>query len=302
VLDLPESGRASRGQSVYSLLPNADRSDRIVSMVPVDDLEEPDRVLVFVSEGGLVKRTGLEEFSNPRSTGLIAAGVQEGDRILDVALSDGTAEVVLLSRAGRAIRFAETDVPTQGRTARGVKGISLDDGGAVVGVLLLRRDASILTVSEDGSGKRTPASDFPVQKRGGQGTLVGSGGKSPIVAALEVGAEDGVMVISAGGSVHRIAAADIPVQGRRATGKRVVQVARGDRVVEVTRAAGAGGPGSGERGGAGEEGPDGPAAVTPAKEEQEPGPSGSGEPSTDEPSQEDSGSDGDGPSQLDLLG
>ena len=275
VLDLPESGRASRGQSVYSLLPSADRGDRIVSMVPVDDLEQEDRVLVFVSEGGLVKRTGLEEFSNPRSTGLIAAGVQEGDRIVDVSLSDGTAEVFLLSRAGRAIRFAETDVPVQGRTARGVKGISLETGGAVVGVLLLRRDAAILTVSEDGSGKRTPASEFPVQKRGGQGTIVGSGSKSPIVAALEVGGDDGVMVISAGGSVRRVAAADIPMQGRRTTGKRVVPVAKGDRVVEVTRAAG-----SGTRG----EPSAGPEVAG--------GPEGGGAPSEN----------GDGPSQLDLLG
>ncbi|HSM03323.1 MAG TPA: DNA gyrase subunit A [Longimicrobiales bacterium] len=238
VLELPESGRASRGQSVYSLLPGAERGDRIVSMVPVDDLEETDRVLVFVSQGGLVKRTALEEFSNPRSTGLIAAGVQEGDRILAVALSDGTAEVMLLSREGRAIRFAETDVPVQGRTARGVKGIALEDTGAVVGVLLLRRDAAVLTLSEDGSGKRTPASDFPVQKRGGQGTLVGSGGTSPIVAALEVAAEDGVMVITAAGAVTRAAASDIPLQGRRTQGRRVVKVAAGDRVVEVTRAVG----------------------------------------------------------------
>ncbi|MEJ2538612.1 MAG: DNA gyrase subunit A [Gemmatimonadota bacterium] len=250
VLDLPESGRASRGQSVYSLLPGAQRHDRIVAMVPVDDLEEEgDRVLVFVSEGGLVKRTALEEFSNPRSTGLIAAGVQDGDRILEVALSDGTAEVMLLTREGRAIRFAETDVPVQGRTARGVKGIALEEDGVVVGVLLLRREAGVLTVSQDGSGKRTPASEFPIQKRGGQGTKVGSGKSSPVVAALEVGTDDGVMVITAGGAVIPVAAASIPLQGRRTQGKRVVKVAAGDRVVEVTRAAGSRPPGEDSSGG-----------------------------------------------------
>ena len=304
VLDLPESGRASRGQSVYSLLPSADRSDPITSMVPVDDLEAEDRVLVFVSEGGLVKRTELGEFSHPRSTGLIAAGVQDGDRILEVALSDGSAEVVLLSRAGRAIRFAETDAPVQGRTARGVKGISLQKGGAVVGVLLLRRDASILTLSEDGNGKRTPASDFPVQKRGGQGTMVGSGGKSPVVAALEVGADDGVMVISAGGGVQRVEAADIPVQGRRTAGRRVVRMAKGDRVVEVTRAAGArsatagGGTGTPDGGS-----PTPEAEAGPEKVEEAGGPvteHGGGPPTGD-----DAGpgpQEGAEPGQLDLLG
>jgi DNA gyrase subunit A len=240
VLELPESGRASRGQSIYSLLPNADRKDRIVSLVPVEDLEEKDRVLVFLSEGGQVKRTALEDFSNPRSTGLIAAGVQDGDRILDVVLSDGEAEIMLLSRDGRAIRFNEKDVPVQGRTARGVKGMSLGKDGSVVGMLLIRREAGVLTVSEDGLGKRTPASDFPLQKRGGQGTLVGSGGwRTPIVAALEVTEGDEVMAISAGGAVTRVPASDIPLQGRRTTGKKVVAVKRGDRIVKVTRSAGA---------------------------------------------------------------
>ncbi|NNK64326.1 MAG: DNA gyrase subunit A, partial [Gemmatimonadetes bacterium] len=147
VLDLPESGRSSRGQSVYSLLPAADRGDRIVAMVPVEDLEAEDRLLIFTSAGGQVKRTELSEFSNPRSTGLIAAGVKNDDRIIEVVLSDGTAEVMLFTRGGRAIRFAEADVPPQGRTARGVKGIGLDSGDQVVGVLTLRRDAGVLTVT-----------------------------------------------------------------------------------------------------------------------------------------------------------
>ncbi|MDT8341468.1 MAG: DNA gyrase subunit A [Longimicrobiales bacterium] len=241
VLDLPESGRASRGQSLYSLLPAGDRGDPVVALVPLEELGEAGRVLVFLSQGGLVKRTALEEFANPRSGGIIAAGVAEGDRILDVALSDGASELIVLSRDGRAIRFAEADVPLQGRSARGVKGIALGDGGSVVGMLLLRREAAVLTVSEDGTGRRTAASEFPVQKRGGQGTLVGPGGfRSPVVAALEVTDGDEVMVITAGGGVTRVPARDIPLQGRRAAGRRFVSVAAGDRVVEVTRTVGGG--------------------------------------------------------------
>jgi len=240
VLDLPESGRASRGQSVYSLLPGADRKDPIVSMLPVDDLEDEGRVLVFVSAGGTMKRTALTEFGNPRSGGIIAAGVRPGDRILDVALSDGAAEVMLLTREGRAIRFEEAEVTLVGRTAQGVKGIDLKEDDEVVGMLLVRREAAVLMVSEDGLGKRTPVSEFPLQKRGGLGTLaVPSGGKgSRIVSALEVLPQDEVMVISAGGKVTRVAAYNVPVQGRRTHGKRVVKVGAGDRVVEVTRAAG----------------------------------------------------------------
>ncbi len=236
VLDVPESARASRGQSVYALLEGAERGDRIVSMIPVSDLERDDRFLVFLSRQGLVKRTLLSEFSNPRSGGVKAAGLKDGDTVLDVALSDGTAEMILLSRDGRAIRFPEEDVSVFGRTAQGVKGMGLRDDDEVVGMLMIRRDAAVLMVSEDGYGKRTPVSEFPLQKRGGLGTMAVSGDGASIVGALEVVDADEVMLISAGGQVTRVAATAVPIQGRRTQGKRVVKLEAGDRLVEVTRA------------------------------------------------------------------
>ncbi|MFP3947636.1 MAG: DNA gyrase subunit A [Longimicrobiales bacterium] len=236
VLDVPESSRASRGQSLYGLL-GADRDDPIVSLVPVDDLAEPDRTLLFVTEGGICKRTELGEFSNPRSGGVIAAGTKGGDRILDVVLSDGTAEVMLLTRDGRAIRFPEAEISVMGRTAQGVKGIDLKDDDQVVGILLVRRAATLLTVTEDGKGKRTEIEEFPLQKRGGLGTLVTPGDDAPdLVAALEVLHGDEVMVVEASGKVHRVRADGIPVQGRRTQGIRLVTLEGEDRVVEVTRA------------------------------------------------------------------
>jgi DNA gyrase subunit A len=236
-MDVPEGARASRGQSVYALIDGADRKDRIVSMIPVDDLTANERVLVFLTRQGMVKRTSLSEFSNPRSGGVKAAGVRKGDAVLDVALSDGTAEMMLLSRGGRAIRFPEDEVGVMGRTAQGVKGMSLRGDDEVVGMLLIRRDATVLTVGEDGLGKRTPVSEFPLQKRGGLGTLAGpSGGASPIVAALEVLEAEEVMIVTAGGQVVRAAADSVPVQGRRTQGRRLATIAKGDRVVEVTRA------------------------------------------------------------------
>jgi DNA gyrase subunit A len=243
VLDVPESARSSRGQSVYALLGSADRRDRIVAMIAVDDLLAPDRYLFFLSAKGVVKRTALEEFSNPRAGGVKAAGVKKGDRITNVAMSDGRAEVMLLSSGGRAIRFTEGEVPSVGRTAQGVRGMSLKGEDEVVGMLLIRREANVLTVTEDAMAKRIPVGEFPLQKRGGMGNLVttAAGASAKVVAALEVLEADEIMIISAAGHVSRVAADTVPAQGRRTQGRRVVKLATGDRVVEVTRTQGGGG-------------------------------------------------------------
>jgi len=223
VLDVPEGGRASRGQSIYALT-RADRSDAIVTMLAADDLSA-ERDVVFTSERGV-----------------IASGVKDGDRILDVRLSDGTGEVMLITKAGRAIRFPESDLSVLGRTAQGVKGIDLKNGDVVVGLLLIRRDAWVMSVNEDGLGKRTEVSDFPLQKRGGLGTMaVPTGEESTLVSALEVLEGDEVMVVTAGGRVTRLVVDEVPAQGRRTQGRRLVELAGGDRVVEVTRAYGAAG-------------------------------------------------------------
>jgi DNA gyrase subunit A len=293
VIDLPESSRASRGQSVYSLLAGADRKDPVVAMLPVDELGGDERALVFVSRSGLVKRTSLGEFSNPRSSGIIAAGVRDGDAVLDVVLSDGGAELMLLSRDGRTIRFPEEEVPLQGRTAQGVKGIDLRDDDRVVGLVVVRREGSVLTVTDDGAGKRTPVSEFPLQKRGGLGTLAtpSSGKAPPLVGALEVVAEDEVMIVTAGGRVLAVSAGDVPTQGRRTQGKRVVKLPAGDRVVEVTRSAG-GAPERVPNGGS--DGASGGGAGGRA--------SGGGRPAAGGARERNGAGDGDGEGQLDLLG
>jgi DNA gyrase subunit A len=242
VLDVPESARASRGQSVYALLGSAGRQDRIVAMIPVDDLTTADRYLVFLSRKGLMKRTPLGDFGNPRAGGVIAAGVRDGDGIVNVALSDGLAEIMLLAASGRAIRFAEAEVPSVGRTAQGVKGIGLKGPDEVVGMLLVRRDANVLTVTEEAMAKRVPVSEFPLQKRGGMGNLVTSaGGGGKMVAVLEVLDADEVMLISAAGRVTQVSSDMIPVQGRRTHGRRIAKLPAGDRVVEVTRTQSGGG-------------------------------------------------------------
>ncbi len=236
VLDIPESSRASRGQSIYGLT-HADRDDRIVALVPVEELDEKGKVLLFVSRRGIVKRTGLEEFANPRAGGVIAAGVKEEDEIIEVVLSDERAQVMLFTKHGRAIRFEEKDVSIVGRTAQGVKGIDLRGEDRVIGVVLVRRDAAVLTMSEEGWAKRTPLSDFPLQKRGGLGTIAGGGGES-LVGALEVVGQDELTVVTANGGVTDIHVSAVPEQGRRTRGIRVIEIPTGDRVIEVARSIG----------------------------------------------------------------
>jgi DNA gyrase subunit A len=156
-----------------------------------------------------------------------------------VQVSDGRNDVVLVTREGRAIRFPETDVPVLGRVTQGVKGIQLRKDDVIVGMVVVRREATLCTVTEQGYAKRTPITDYPVQRRGGMGTITldVSGKSGPLVAAKELLGEDELMVISASGAATRLAADEIPEQGRATQGKRVLPLGDGDRVVEVSRVA-----------------------------------------------------------------
>ena len=253
---VPEGSRASRGRSVYGLL-EADRRDAVVAIVPVEDLSA-DRHVAIATRMGIVKRTRLAEFSNPRPGGLIAMTLRPGDEVLNAALTSGDAHFLMVTRSGRGIRFAEDQVKVVGRTAQGVKGVKLRDGDQVAGLLVLVRDASVLMVTEGGVGKRTPLAEFSVQKRGGLGMQAiflddDCGG---VVAALEVLEDDQVMLVSAGGALAPFAAREIGLRGRNTLGQELVAPAAGDRIAEVTRAfgaleQGATGGGAGKGGGTG---------------------------------------------------
>ena len=235
VEDIPESTRAARGRSVWALL-GVDQHDTIVAIRSVDDLEE-DRYVVSATRLGLIKRTRLNEFSNPKAGGLIAARVRPGDSVLDVALTTGDNELLLFSRAGRAVRFAEEQVPVTGRVAQGVKGIGLRDGDKVIALMVVKREASVLAVTAGGTAKRTPVAEFPLHGRGGLGVTVmrASDTGGHLVAALEALDDDNVMLVSAGGTMTGLAVADVDLQRRNVAGKPVVDPGRGDRVTEVTR-------------------------------------------------------------------
>ena len=237
VSDIPEAGRTSRGRAIAQLL-TIERGARIAALAAIGEFRE-DRNLMFLTAGGTIKRTSLDQFANVRTGGIAAIKLTDHDRLLDVQLSDGMSDVVLITRQGKAIRFPEADAPTMGRTAQGVRGIQLRQDDAVVGMVVVRREATLCTVTSLGYAKRTRVNDYPVQRRGGVGTITldVSDKTGPLVAGKEVLPGDELMVVAASGVATRVSADDIPVQGRATQGKRVLSVGAGDRVVEVARVA-----------------------------------------------------------------
>ena len=245
VTKVPESGLASRGQSLYSLTEGS-RADPFTALLQVDSLTADGQV-VFVTGRGTVKRTRLSEFSNPRAAGLAASRVRPGDRIVAVMLSEGGADVMLATRQGRAIRFTEGQVPVMGRAAFGVRGIRLRGDDLVVSALLIRREGTVLAVSDQGWGRRTDVNDYPLRKRGGLGVLMTppGGGAGRLIGAIEVLDQDAVMLVTAAGRITQVVAGDVPVTRKTTRGTRLAQVEVGDRVVRVTRTQGGGGSGGG---------------------------------------------------------
>jgi DNA gyrase subunit A len=237
VSEIPEAGRTSRGRAIAQLF-SLERGARVSSFIALGEFSE-NRNLMFLTSGGTIKRTSLDQFANVRSSGIAAIKLSEDDRLLDVQLSDGRNDVVLITRQGKAIRFPEADVPAVGRSAQGVRGIQLREDDAVVGMVVVRRDATLCTFTALGYAKRTNINDYPIQRRGGLGTITldVSDKTGPLVAGKEVLPGDELMVIAASGAATRIAADDMPVQGRATQGKRILQIGAGDRVVEVARVA-----------------------------------------------------------------
>ncbi|MEX0892264.1 MAG: DNA gyrase subunit A [Gemmatimonadota bacterium] len=253
VLELPEGGPSSRGRALTQVL-TMEKGSRVAALAPVAEFDEA-RSLLFLTAGGTVKRTGLDQYANIRAGGIAAIKVQDGDRLLDVQLSDGSNDVVLVTSKGRAIRFPENDVPLTGRVSQGVRGINLRGGDEVVGMVVVRRDATLCCVTARGFAKRTPIGDYPVQKRGGLGTVTLDVGPKtgPLVGAKELQPGDELMVLSARGAALRATADEIPVQGRATQGKRVVALEGEDRVVEVARVASEGDGAAGTSGAAGDD-------------------------------------------------
>jgi len=234
VHEVPQLGRAARGKSIANLV-EVQAGEHVTTMIPIRQFEV-DRYLVMATRRGVVKKTELSAYANPRAGGIIALSLDEGDELIGVAMTRGTEDIFLGTRNGMAIRFKEDDVRPMGRAARGVTGIRLTSRDQVVGMEIVSEGAQMLTVTERGFGKRTDVSEYRVQGRGGQGiiNIRVTDKNGPVVGIKQVREEDGVMMISQEGKVTRLRVREIRDTGRAAQGVRLQGLGEGDRVAAVT--------------------------------------------------------------------
>ncbi len=235
VYQIPMASRGSRGKPIVNLLP-LENGERINAMLPIRKYDENHFVFMATSSG-TVKKTALTNFSRPRASGIKAIELRDNDRLVDVVITDGTRHIMLLSNAGKAIRFSETDVRTMGRTAGGVRGMRLGTDQRVISMIMLEEQGSILTSTEHGFGKRTPASAYPVKGRGGQGviSIQTNERNGDVVGAVQVADEDEVMLISNSGTLVRIAVNDISDMGRNTQGVRLIRLTNNEKLVEIEK-------------------------------------------------------------------
>jgi DNA gyrase subunit A len=237
VHELPQASRAAKGKPIVNLL-NLEPGERVSAFLSVREFVEG-RFVVFATKKGAVKKTDLMLYSNPRASGIRAIGLEDGDEVIGVRLTDGQQELILSTLDGQSIRFKEDQVRPTGRGTYGVLGIRLDPGDAVVSMEMLNRGASILTVSEKGYGKRTEMEEYRLQSRGGKGiiTMKATEKTGRIVGGQQVTDDDQLMLVTNNGKIIRLRMRDIRVIGRNTQGVRLIDVDEGERVVSLARLA-----------------------------------------------------------------
>ena len=236
VYEIPEGSRQSRGKAIVNLL-ELQEGEMISAMIPVKEFDE-NHYLLMTTRAGTIKKTPLSEFKNPRKSGIIAVTLDEGDELVRVLLTDGKKEVLMVSKRGKAIRFSEEDVRPMGRTARGVRGMTLDGpDDEVVSMDIVDETTTLLTVTENGFGKRTEYSQYPTHRRGGKGviTIVTNERNGPVSRVRSVADDDELIFTSAEGIIIRIPAKDISIQGRNTQGVRIMNLKPGDIVAGIAR-------------------------------------------------------------------
>jgi DNA gyrase subunit A len=237
VHEVPLIGRAARGKPLVNLL-NLGPEEKISAILPMREFREG-RYLCFATLRGLIKKTDVMAYSNPRPSGLIALALEEGDEVIDVHETDGQREIILSTRHGQAIRFPETGVRAMKRDTYGVKGITLEDSDAVVAMATVDPAASLLAVSTLGSGKRTEMEEYRITHRGGKGiiTMRVTEKTGPVVGVLIVTDEDQIMLITTGGKLIRLRVSEVRRSGRNTQGVRLIGLEPGEQVVAIARLA-----------------------------------------------------------------
>lgn len=230
--EIHESSRTSKGMNIANLLPVV-AEERVTSIIKVTEFEE-DKFLIMITKNGVIKRTSLKSFDTARKGGLIALDLDEGDELSWVRLTDGTNEMMVATKKGKSIRFNETDVRAVGRSARGVRALRLKDDDAVVGMIIVRDDKLVLTVSETGYGRLSSIDDYRIQSRGGQGVINYHTEKYGDVAALNsVSPEEDIILISDNGIIIRIEADTVRQCARPSKGVKVMKLVGNSKVVAV---------------------------------------------------------------------
>ncbi|MCM2322115.1 MAG: DNA gyrase subunit A, partial [Oligoflexia bacterium] len=235
VYKVPEGTRGGKGKAIVNLLA-LQPGEKIKAIVPVKDFPESEYVMM-VTRGGVIKKTALSEFSNVRNTGIMAVSTDEGDELVSAKITTGTSHVFLCSKDGMSIRFNEEEVRPMGRSARGVIGMSLNEGDRVVAMEVLDAENTkpfeILTITEGGYGKRTTVSDYRLQSRGGKGiiTMKSNDRNGDVLGARQVLPKDDVMLVSNKGQMIRVHVGEISEQGRNTQGVRVMTMSTGEKVV-----------------------------------------------------------------------
>jgi DNA gyrase subunit A len=235
VFQIPLAGRNSRGRPVVNLLP-LDEGERISSILPIDDYSD-EKSIVMSTANGTVKKTNLKEYSRPRSVGLRAVDLAEGDYLVGTEIVDGSKDIMLFSSEGKAVRFRESDVRAMGRVAKGVRGMRLGQGHKVISMLIPATDGFLLAVCENGFGKRTDLNEFPTKGRGGKGMIAiqASDRNGPLVGATQLFPGDEIMLISDQGTMVRTRGDEISIVGRNTQGVRIIRLKENEHLVRLAR-------------------------------------------------------------------
>jgi DNA gyrase subunit A len=237
VHELPQASRAARGKPIVNLL-HLEPGEKVSAFLTVREFQEG-RFVVFATKKGLIKKTELMQYSNPRANGIRAISLEEKDEVIGVRLTDGQQEIVLSTVNGQSIRFKEDQVRPTGRVAYGVVGMRLDEGDCLVSMEILSLGADILTVSENGFGKRTAAGEYRITSRGGKGiiTMKTTDKTGRVVGVQQVTEDDQLMLVTNTGKIIRLRIKDIRVIGRNTQGVRLIDLEEGERVVSLARLA-----------------------------------------------------------------
>jgi DNA gyrase subunit A len=235
VYEIPVAGRASQGRPIINLLP-LQANERISAVLAIREYEE-NKTVFMATRNGTVKKVALTDFMRPRTSGIIALDLEEGDALIGVDITDGTRDIMLFTNTGKAVRFAETDVRTMGRSAKGVRGVKLKKNQKMISLIVLKPEGTILTATQNGFGKRTEVEEFASHGRGGQGVIAiqTSERNGEVVGAVQVLESDELMLITDKGTLVRTRVSEISIVGRNTQGVKLIQLSDDETLVSIQR-------------------------------------------------------------------